>query len=212
MSFDRLAPHYCWMERVLAGEKLQRCRTAFLEKVTTARNVLVVGEGNGRFLVECRRELHVAKITVVDASRGMLEQTRQRLSRAKLPLDDVEFIHADALNWKPPEPRYDLIVTHFFLDCFPQVQLEKIVNTLADATEVGAFWLLADFQVPACGWKRLRAQAIHRCMYAFFRAATQLGARELVCPDRVLSSRGFRLLDRHTSDWDLLHTDLWMRG
>ena len=27
MSFDRLAPHYTWMEAVLAGPRLQRCRT-----------------------------------------------------------------------------------------------------------------------------------------------------------------------------------------
>ena len=50
MSFDRLAPHYRWMEAVLAGGKLQRCRTAFLNEVKDARHALIVGDGNGRFL------------------------------------------------------------------------------------------------------------------------------------------------------------------
>ena len=30
-SFDLLAPHYRWMEFVLAGRKLQECRTVFLQ-------------------------------------------------------------------------------------------------------------------------------------------------------------------------------------
>src|SRR5215469_5978584 len=71
MSFDVLAPHYRWMEFVLAGKKLQRCRTAFLSQVADRQNVLLVGEGNGRFLVECRRSLKNARITCVDASARM---------------------------------------------------------------------------------------------------------------------------------------------
>ena len=38
MSFDRLAPHYSWMERVLAGRELHKCRTAFLETTRGARS------------------------------------------------------------------------------------------------------------------------------------------------------------------------------
>src|SRR4051812_20630121 len=82
VSFDVLAPHYRWMELLLAGEKLQRCRTAFLKEVADARDVLIVGEGHGRFLVECRRRLPDARITCVDASERMLEVARARLRRA----------------------------------------------------------------------------------------------------------------------------------
>src|SRR5882762_1835947 len=51
-GFDRLAPHYYWMECVLAGRTLQRCRTAFLEQTRDATAALLIGEGNGRFLAE----------------------------------------------------------------------------------------------------------------------------------------------------------------
>lgn len=30
MSFDRIAPHYRWLEAILAGNVLQRARTAWL--------------------------------------------------------------------------------------------------------------------------------------------------------------------------------------
>src|SRR5579862_4048205 len=69
MSFDRLAPHYRWLEIVLAGEKLQHCRTAFLSQIRDAHDVLILGEGNGRFLLECRKTLSSAQITCVDSSR-----------------------------------------------------------------------------------------------------------------------------------------------
>ena len=48
MSFERLAPFYRAMERVLAGGKLQHCRTVLLPRLGLVREVLVVGEGPGR--------------------------------------------------------------------------------------------------------------------------------------------------------------------
>ena len=86
MSFDVLAPYYRWMEFVLAGNKLQRCRTAFLSQVTRRKSVLILGEGNGRFLLECRCILHEAQITCVDASFRMLTLARKRLQDGRSAL------------------------------------------------------------------------------------------------------------------------------
>ena len=46
-DFDRLAPHYGWMERLLAGRKLQRCRAAFLQTIPAPRRALVAGPAAG---------------------------------------------------------------------------------------------------------------------------------------------------------------------
>ena len=62
MSFDLLAPHYRWMEWVLAGEKLQRCRTAWLEVLPAPARVLILGEGNGRFLEALMRQIGRAHV------------------------------------------------------------------------------------------------------------------------------------------------------
>jgi len=211
MSFDPLARHYRWMEFVLAGGKLQRCRTAFLHRVTEAQRVLIAGEGNGRFLVECRRQLPSANVTVLDSSAGMLNAARRRLAAARLDARNLDFLHTDVRRWTPPKAAYDLIVTHFFLDCFPSGQLEEVVAALARSASRNAAWLLADFQVPAAGWRRQRARIIHALMYAFFRRATRLPARVLIPPAPVLERQGFSLGATQTSEWDLLHTDLWVR-
>ena len=211
MSFDALAPHYRWMELVLAGDKLQRCRTAFLEQAAHRRNVLIVGEGNGRFLLECRRRLRRAQITCVDASARMLALARARLQRSGLGLEATQFIHADVLAWSAPAQSYDLVVTHFFLDCFPPERLKAVVGSLANAATAEATWLLADFRVPARGWRRYRAWLIHQLMYGFFRLVTRLPARRLTPPGPFLEAEHFRLGAQKLSDWGLLHSDIWER-
>jgi ubiquinone/menaquinone biosynthesis C-methylase UbiE len=208
MSFDLLAPHYRWMEFVLAGDKLQRCRTAFLDRVAESRKILILGEGNGRFLRECRRKSPHAKITCVDASARMLALARERAGQGA-GREPIDFVCADALAWTPPESGFDLIVTHFFLDCFQAGQLESLVAKLADAAAPGANWLLADFQSATAGWQRFRSRLILWMMYRFFRVVTRLPATALISPDVFLERNGFKLRAREVHDWGLLHSDWW---
>jgi ubiquinone/menaquinone biosynthesis C-methylase UbiE len=210
MSFDALASHYRWMEFFLAGNKLQRCRTAFLARVDGARSILILGEGNGRFLAECRQHLPGARITCVDASARMLALAQARLKHRGLSAEGTDFVHADVLEWTPPSRAFDLIVTHFFLDCFRLDQLERIVPNLARAAMPQASWLLADFNFPAAGLVRYRAKLIHALMYVFFRGVANLSARELTAPDEILRAHAFELQERELSEWGLLHTDRWM--
>jgi len=212
MSFDLLAPHYRWMEFILAGGKLQRCRTAFLDEIPAARNILLLGEGNGRSLDECRRRFTGARITCIDASEAMLVQARRRLASRKLDANQVEFIHADILNWTVSDENYDLIVTNFFLDCFRAEQLEQIISRISAVTAPGANWLVADFQL-ASGWaSRIRSRVILWSMYLFFRTATRLPAKKLTSPDSSLERAGFGLHRRTESEWGLLHSDWWVKG
>lgn len=212
MSFDLLAPHYRWMEFVLAGKKLQHGRTAFLDRITEAKKVLILGEGNGRFLLECRRKFPKANIISVDASARMLSLARRRLAGQGMDCNGIEFIHADALTWKPPGGNFDLIVTHFFLDCFRAEQVELLIAKLARVAAPRANWLLADFQTAKEGLHRQRSRLILWGMYRFFRAVTRLPATELIPPDAFLSQQGFTLREREVYDWGLLHSDWWQRA
>jgi ubiquinone/menaquinone biosynthesis C-methylase UbiE len=211
MSFDLLAPHYRWIEFVSAGEKLQRCRTEFLQRVAGAKRVLIVGDGNGRFLLECRRQLPDAKITSVDASARMLGLARRRLERHGVNSASIDFVCADALAWTPPEREFDLIVTHFFLDCFRREQVEALVAKFARAAGPRANWLLADFQVAPTGLARQRSRLILWTLYRFFRVMTGLSATVLTRPDVFLQQNGFTLRERRVYDWGMLYSDWWQR-
>ncbi len=212
MSFDTLAPHYRWMEWLLAGEKLQRCRVAFLQEVQHAHNVLLLGEGNGRFLSSFAQVNCSARITVVDASEGMLQQARRRVTKLA-PKDSgrINFVHANAVTWSPPAAQFDLIVTNFFFDCFRADQLAVLVPRLASGAAPNAQWLVSDFRIPSRGFAHWRARWIVAVMYRFFRIVTKLPATSLTSIDPLLRSENFELRDRRLSEWGLLHTDLWQR-
>ncbi|MDB6003157.1 MAG: hypothetical protein JWR15_144, partial [Prosthecobacter sp.] len=151
MSFDLLAPHYRWMEALCSGGQVQRCRTALLAEIPSPQQVLVYGEGNGRFLVELCRCFPQSRVTVVEGSGVMIELARERLRREGLADAKVEFIHADALVWQPPSAAFDLIVTCFFLDCFREDQLQKLMPVIASAATAEGQWLIADFQIAPKG-------------------------------------------------------------
>jgi SAM-dependent methyltransferase len=211
MSFDRLAPHYRWMEWVLAGSKLQRCRTMFLGRLPPINHALILGEGTGRFLAELLKVQHQAKVTCLDSSAGMLAQARKTLEEQDLDSGNVRFIHSNILEWKASADKFDLIVTHFFLDCFRPDQIERIVQIINPSAATQSAWLLADFRIPPSGIARVRARLIVSAMYFFFRAATRLEAKSLANPDAILEANGFVLKERVVAEWGLLQSDLWKR-
>jgi ubiquinone/menaquinone biosynthesis C-methylase UbiE len=212
MSFDILAPHYTWMERVLAGPRLQRARRAWIDALQGCERILMAGVGHGHFLAACVRRFPEARITCVDASAGMLRRAKRRAERAGAHLHRLDFVHAALPAWSAPPGRFDAIATHFFLDCFPPDELAEVVAGLARGAKPQARWLLTDFAVPSGGLARQRARAVHALMYAFFRRVTRLSARRLTEPDPLLAAHGFALRGRKTSEWGLLRSDLWARG
>jgi ubiquinone/menaquinone biosynthesis C-methylase UbiE len=210
MSFDRLAPHYRWMEAALAGNLLQRCRTHWLPKVRGARKVLLIGEGNGRMLEACATMLPEGHLTVLDQSEAMLAQANRRWCRAG-GKQNIVFQRADLREWHAIEPGFDLVVTNFFLDCFNAEELSEVITNIAAATTPSARWLLADFTVPAAGWRRIRARMVLSLAYNFFRLTTGISARRVTAPDKALGIAGFTLRQREWFNHELLHADLWAR-
>jgi ubiquinone/menaquinone biosynthesis C-methylase UbiE len=209
--FDNLARHYDWMERLLAGGKLESCRNALWNDIPSLGNALLVGEGHGKFLAALLERDPCAQVTCVDASAKMLEVARERLLRAALPVKHIQFIHAELPTWNPPRERYDLIATHFFLDCFPRDQLGQVIRSLYKAARLGGYLLMSDFQIPPAGFRRIRAQIIHWLMYRFFRVATNLPASALISPQPFLRQVGFIRVSRAEFDRGLLYAELWKR-
>lgn len=210
MSFDNLAPYYRSMERWTAGGRLQKARTAFLEVIPVPRRILTVGEGHGPFLLECCRRFPEASIVCVDASAAMMVQAKDALKKGGLSDARVQWVRADALTWEPPAASFDLIVTHFFLDCFTEAQISTLIPRLAEAADRHASWLLADFQVPQGLWRGLRSKSILAMLYLFFGMVTRVPARKLVIPDPFLQAAGWRLQKRVEYEWGLLKSDWWV--
>lgn len=207
MNFDRLAPHYDWLEAATAGARLQRARVCWLDALAGCRRILSVGEGHGRFAQACLQRHPDAELTCVEASAGMLAVGRRRTMGYG---ERVQWVCSDVLSWRPPH-RYDAVVTHFFLDCFQPQQLSRVVEALAAAADTRAVWLVSDFAIPNAGLRRLRARAIHAIMYSFFRYAVRLPARRVTDPGPLLSAQGFDCVNRREFEWGLIRADRYRR-
>jgi SAM-dependent methyltransferase len=190
-TFDGLAPHYRWLERLTFGDRLQWCRAALLPCVADSRRVLVVGDGNGRFLEAFLRANPVAAVDAVDISPGMTRLARTRVGGT----ERVRFHVADVRTDPLPGSGYDLVVTNFVLDCFPADQLEVVIDRLAE--------------VCGPGGRRTAGRVALTGMYAFFRAITRIPARRLVDPGPMLAARGFAPIVEASRWGGFLSARLW---
>jgi ubiquinone/menaquinone biosynthesis C-methylase UbiE len=210
VSFDLVAPHYRWLEKIAFGNALQRARTCWIDTIARPKRTLIVGEGDGRFLCELVRGYPKIDVDCIDASEAMLQLARARLRRMyPESFSRVHFIHEDILKWSPRKS-YDLLVTHFFLDCFPGKELQAIITKLASAAEPGAVWLIADFTIPRKRFAQAHARLWLRMMYAFFRATTGIAAKELVDPIPYLDGYGFTRASESLSRGSMLRSGAYV--
>jgi ubiquinone/menaquinone biosynthesis C-methylase UbiE len=207
--FDWLAPHYASVEAVTFGGHLQWCRTALLADVADARRVLVIGEGDGRFLEAFLTANRAATVDVMDASPGMLDLARRRAGRAA---GRVRWHVADARVAGPPAPPYDLVVTNFFLDCFPAAELARLVPRLAAGLAPGGRWLVGDFALPDGGpTRRAAARLALAGMYAAFALTTGIPAWRLADPGPPLRAAGLAVERQARRLGGFLTATLWRR-
>ncbi|MFL6518692.1 MAG: class I SAM-dependent methyltransferase [Chthoniobacterales bacterium] len=211
MSFDAVAPWYRTLETITFGNALQRARVACLDEIRSPRRALIVGEGNGRFLSVLLQREPLIRIDCVDASQRMLDLARDHLLKTNPgQLNRVAFFRSDVAAWTAND-RYDLIVTHFFLDCFRTQCIGNIVAKLAQTAAPNSIWLLADFTVPKDGVARIQARAWLAAMYGFFRFVAGIEAHELVDPSPFLRVEGFRLERQILFRQGMLKSELWRR-
>ena len=211
MSFDLLAPAYLTLEQVVAGPLLQKARLAHLPNLRQPHRALLLGEGPGRFLVELLKRHPEVDCTCVEKSRRMVTEARNALTRYGFSADRVRFLEIDASHHHCLGEPFDLIATHFFLDCFTPPELELLVKSIATSAGPNAVWLISDFRIPDAGWRRFRARLIHRIMYMVFRQITGISASHVCPPDSFLSRAGFQLQKRLEFNHGLIHSDVWCR-
>ena len=211
-GFGRLAGVYEGLEHLAYGRLLMRSRTALLSSLTHAENILILGEGDGRFLVKLLQTNPSCSVTVLDSSAGMLGRAEARVPESAM--SRVTFRHADALTETLAPDTYDALVSCFFLDVFTAEMLGRLVPKLARSLEPGGVWLLADFTAPQLvkgPLPRFYAQTMVPLMYAFFRVQTALPAQTLVSPQPFLRAAGLRLEHTQTFRGGFVYAQTWRK-
>ena len=206
-DFDRLAHIYRWMEWLTFGPFLHRCRCAFLPSLAARRHVLVLGDGDGRFTASLVRSNPVINVDAVDASEAMLRQLSSRASSVR-----IRTHHADARAFTPPRRDYDLIATHFFLDCLTHSEVDALASRLRRHSAPNAIWVISEFAIPPNLYGRTLARPLIRALYLAFALLTKLRVRKLPDHHAALTGSGWCLLEQRQFLGGLLVSQMYRRA
>lgn len=215
MSYSKIARFYKLIESVTIGGSLLDARLTHLQRLNEGpaiQHALLVGEGNGSFLLPFVQQFPNTLITVIDESAAMLRVARTRLEAAGIDTAHIAFQHADMTTQTLTENRYDLIVTLFFFDNFDAATVRRVVPVLERASTPAAQWLLSDFQIPASGWRKLRARIWLTILYAFFRCVAKIPARTVPPVEAILATTSFKQIARRTFSAEMLYSTLYERA
>jgi ubiquinone/menaquinone biosynthesis C-methylase UbiE len=208
-GFDRLARGYRTLEFIAFGRDLERARFEFLGRLAGCRDILLLGEGDGR----CAERLAVlvpeARILCVDSSPGMIERASRRV--VGIHAGRVTFLCADALSFAPGSGSFDAVATLFFLDCFDAADVERIVAQVGPSLRPGAPWLFADFALPDSGLRRLRAHAWLAVLYLFFRCGAGLRVSALPPSEEALARGGWRPSELREFQGGMIRSAVFLR-
>ena len=141
-NFDGIARAYRWMEYATFGIILERCRLYYMKYARNARRALVFGDGDGRFVARMLKGNPDLNADAVDFSEQMLKLLRERSEREGAG-GRVHTHLADARELEGPGGTYDLLVTHFFLDCLTEEECRALLRKVRPHLTADTNWLIS---------------------------------------------------------------------
>ena len=182
---------------------LERTRVHHLHAIESrAQRALVLGDGDGRFTAALLAHNPQLEVHAVDLSAAMLTLLKTRAPTAQTH-------RLDAREHLPPGS-WDLVVTHFFLDCLTQAEVDSLAARLRPTLRPGALWLLSEFRIPP-GILRLPARLYVRALYLAFRVLTGLRVHQLPDHATALRAAGLEPIAIHHKLRGLLTTEIWRK-
>jgi SAM-dependent methyltransferase len=210
-NFDSLAHIYRWMEYCSFGPMLERCRFHFLSRCAQARHALVLGDGDGRFTARLLAANPAIQVDAVDASTAMLAALRKRVRGDSGADSRLHTIQADLRRFSPPRQGYDLVASHFFLDCLTDEDVSALVGRLLPHLTEDARWLVSEFSVPEIGWQRVGARLLIRSLYFAFFLITRLRVHRMPDYSKIFREHGFDRGEPAVYLGGLLVSEVWTR-
>jgi hypothetical protein len=94
----------------------------------------------------------------------------------------VRFFIGDVREFERHSAGYDLIVTHFFLDCFNDEELAQVMARIANWRKTDALWVVFEFCEGQAMIYHLWTRELIRSLYAAFWFTTGLRLTRLPDP------------------------------
>ena len=211
-SFCRLARRYHLLETLAFGPSLHRARTAWIAQLADSESMLLLGDGDGRFLSDLVRTNRDGQIVSIDSSPAMVERARQRIRNSNIgALDRIEWRCADLLDITLPNASFDAVVCNFFLDCFTEAETTRILAAVNASLTSHGRWFWSDFAIPETTPGSMIAPVVVRLLYRFFRGQTGIHAHALPPVARLLGPAGLRVTHTRNLLFGILRSSVWAR-
>ena len=170
------------------------------------QSALVIGDGDGRFTARLLQQNSLIVLDALDASEAMLQELKRRAASNACRIHTLQL---DARDFIPPRHHYDLIATHFFLDCLTTDEVARLAARLREGVTEGAVWVVSDFAIPSNRYSQPAARLLISALYKAFGILTGLPIRHLPDHATALARSGFRLMKRRERLGGLLASELW---
>lgn len=146
-GFNFWATKYDKFRTLFFGSHILKAQRHFLNNISQANSILIFGGGTGEILLDCLKINNRAHYHYVDFSSEMIRLTKQRLARftSDERIYQIDFLEGSASDITP-ECKFDTIITPFVLDCFNDISLQKIIESLNGHLKEGGMWLFSDFR------------------------------------------------------------------
>jgi len=185
-GFDRLAPYYDPLTRLVFGKAMIDSQVQFLSLVRSGSKVLVVGGGTGKILKKLSAIPGIA-ITYVDASVEMINRAKDQIDNSEC----TTFYHT-TINDFSINGQFDYIITPFFLDLFNELSLKLVMIKLHGYLKEDGLWLFTDFRLGS-GLRKLWQLPLLMLMLIFFRLSCSIEASALQEFDKYFRQLGYSL-------------------
>lgn len=205
VDYSLVAKPYALLERCVFGGKLQEVRVAHLGRLVDLLRdvefprVLVVGDGDGRFLQALLAAVSDVRVDYVDCSQGMLGVAKSRVAndcRVRWfcsALEDFE------------EAGYTAVSLHFLLDCYGPGERGMVVSRLMSKLDARACILVSDFDPSAAGARPW----LLKLMQYFFSLSARYPIVKVEKDDAAFIREGAVLLDEKQWDSGWIYSQIW---
>ncbi len=170
-----------------------------------AKTALVLGDGDGRFCASLLYANPVVRIHAVDSSPAMLKALRSKAVRIHAEHRLTTYLQ-NVLDTLPQGP-FDLVCTHFLLDCLSVDEITLLVNAISERCRKGS-WVISEFAIPE-GIAKLPATLLIHLLYLAFVLLTGLHVRQLPPYAAVLQRAGFSCVHSRSRLFGILRSELW---
>lgn len=171
-GYNLIAPFYDLIVNIVFGNKIKELQITHLDKISNNSMVLILGGGTGWILEEIDKRKNGLTITYIDLSSKMIERSKKRT------INNNKVIFIEGTEQNIPQQQYDVLITNFYLDLFPEKKLIKIIKKLSQLQ--CSLWIWTDF-VPNKSYKWLE-----KLMILFFKCMTGLSNNQVYHYDQLI--------------------------